>query len=443
MSFIKAIMGSCYAPDGGLYYQAPADIPRFTKTELDSLRRKSLNEVARAVVAKLLDGELPEKALDEIFKTAFSFEIPVTKIMPNHYVAELYHAHTGSFKDARGLLMAPCYSVIATFDLNGVQHTVAGSNGHIFVIVVSTGDTAPAIAKPFHGRPGVTVILLYQEGRVSDYQQYQMASLGDNVYACPTKTDFDHNQQMLNTGLKDPDLAGQITTGNSINYISQLAQVVFSLWSYLQVTESSSEVVTMSVPTGNMGNLAACRKCQLMGVPIKPHAATNINSPLKDYLDTGFYEARKSVKTLSSAMDVGNPNNFARVRALYENHSDMSLHLSVSVTTNEQIKKRMARVHGVHGYLTEPHTVVGIEGSERELRPHLPSDRKIITMATAAPYKFGDTIKEILGFAPDLPEKDLGWQDKPLYLHPLLGDYDEFKEFILRLPRKSSALTAR
>ena len=55
-----------------------------------------------------------------------------------------------------------------------------------------------------------------------------------------------------------------------------------------------------------------------MGLPIGPVIlATNANRTISDYFDSLEWLPRASIATLASAMDVGNPSNFARLVWLY------------------------------------------------------------------------------------------------------------------------------
>ena len=74
-----------------------------------------------------------------------------------------------------------------------------------------------------------------------------------------------------------------------------------------------------SVPCGNFGNITAGLIAKKMGVPIdKFIASTNLNDVVPNYMNTGNYNPKKSVQTISNAMDVGNPSNMARIMDMYD-----------------------------------------------------------------------------------------------------------------------------
>ena len=77
------------------------------------------------------------------------------------------------------------------------------------------------------------------------------------------------------------------------------------------------------MPSGNFGNLTAGLIAKRIGLPVRDFvAATNVNDVVPEYLRSGIYAPRPSVRTVANAMDVGAPSNFERMRALYDDDID-------------------------------------------------------------------------------------------------------------------------
>jgi threonine synthase len=75
----------------------------------------------------------------------------------------------------------------------------------------------------------------------------------------------------------------------------------------------------VTVPSGNFGKsyVGAHGQNEWARRYAAIFAATNSNRTIPDWLDSGNYEARPSVATLSNAMDVGAPSNYERLQARY------------------------------------------------------------------------------------------------------------------------------
>src|SRR5690606_33363808 len=124
------------------------------------------------------------------------------------------------------------------------------------------------------------------------------------------------------------------------------------------------------------------------GLPVARFiAATNVNDVIPEYLETGVFRPRPSRHTLSNAMDVGNPSNYERIRALYGDDLDaLRADLAGARFTDDEVIAAIARVKARYNYLLAPHTAVGWLAI-RALRAEYP-DNPGIVRATAHPGKF-------------------------------------------------------
>ncbi len=134
-----------------------------------------------------------------------------------------------------------------------------------------------------------------------------------------------------------------------------------------------------------------------LGLPVAGFvAATNRNDVVPEYLTTGAFRPRPSVRTISSAMDVGNPSNFARMSALYGHDlGAMRGDVTGSPHTDEATRQAIAHVFETHGYVLDPHSAVGYLASRAVLQER--PDARTIILATAHPAKFAEVVEAVIG----------------------------------------------
>ena len=140
-----------------------------------------------------------------------------------------------------------------------------------------------------------------------------------------------------------------------------------------------------------------------MGFPIaRLILAHNANRTVPDFLSTGDWRPRPSIATLASAMDVGNPSNMERIRALYPTFASIKEHLSADSVDDATIRRRIGEDFMQYGREWCPHTAAAAEVyqrlSERERRDH-----PWVLVATAHPAKFNDVVEPIIGKAVEVP----------------------------------------
>jgi len=405
------------APDGGLYL--PTAIPPVGRERLASWRGLPIGEVAVRVLSHLVGDEFDPGTLERLTRDAFDFPAPTVPIADGLSVLELFHGPTLAFKDFGARFLARVFGSLLT-----------EKEGLATILVATSGDTGSAVAQAFHGVAGVRVVVLYPAGKVSPFQEAQMATLGGNVTAIRVPGTFDDCQRLVKEAFQDEGLSGLgLSSANSINIGRLLPQSVYYVASWLAAGGDEAGGLVFAVPSGNLGNLTAGVIAQRLGVPVGRFvAATNLNAVLPDYLQTGTYRARPAQPTLSNAMDVGDPSNFPRLSQIHAEALDALRANVAGIAVSERETRRTIReVYGESGYLLDPHSAVGVAAARRA-RTEMGEHRPIISLATAHPAKFGDVIREELGFDPELPEAWRDWRARKVTAMDLPGvTYPSFR----------------
>jgi threonine synthase len=421
VSFRDALLRGL-APDGGLYL--PAAWPAVTLDDLRAWRTLPFPDLASQLARRLLDGEFADAVIDGLVREALDFPVPAIEVEPGRFVLELFHGPTLAFKDFGARFLARFFS-----------HVLAGQGGHATILVATSGDTGSAVAQGFHLVPRVRVVVLYPRGKVSPFQEAQMATLGGNVTAVRVGGTFDDCQRLVKAAFLDGTLAALgLSSANSINIGRLLPQAFYYVAGYLAVARQVGDELVFSVPTGNLGNLTAGVIARRIGLPVsRLVAATNSNRVLPDYLESGVYRARPSIATLSNAMDVGDPSNFARLLELHGGSADeVRRVLYCTATSEDETRATIRRVYERTGYVLDPHSAVGWTAADRFAASPGGSSRPIITLATAHPAKFDAAIRQALGFAPPLPDAYADWRARPLAAIDLdQADYPQFRRLLV------------
>lgn len=424
------------APDGGLFM--PESLPRFSPSFINSLSGLSFSELsfrlAREILAdELLSGEIPERDLERIVYTALNFDAPLVQLDSNTSVLELFHGPTLAFKDFGARFLA---GIISHY---GLEKTV--------VLVATSGDTGSAVANGFHNVPGVDVIILYPSGKVSRIQEQQLTTLGGNVTALEVNGTFDDCQRMVKEAFADASLRKRfnLSSANSINIARLLPQSFYYFYAATRPTSGPSHAggpspaggqpclpgvrpLVFSVPSGNFGNLTAGLFAMQMGLPVHRFiAAVNSNDIFPNYLQTGKFEPKPSIPTLSNAMDVGNPSNFARIQALFGNAVSAGKIIFSRSYSDPQTLEAIREIHTRHNYLMDPHGAVAylalqdyLHNTPHDSDSHTPANNmssttdlnhaarhnnfNSIILETAHPAKFAETVELATGAKVTIPE---------------------------------------
>lgn len=293
--------------DNGLYM--PTDFPILPPAFWQTVESLSLNEVAFTIAQAFFKDEIPVEDLKALVRTAIDFDSPVVEIEPDTFCLELFHGPSMAFKDFGARFMAAVMS-----------YFLKKSEQKINILVATSGDTGGAVAQGFYKVPNITVTILYPTGKVSDIQEKQLTTLGENIQALEIDGTFDDCQQLVKTAFLDEELRNEfnLASANSINIARLIPQTFYYVYAYAQLKKHNKPLV-FSVPSGNFGNLSAGVIAWRMGMPVERFiAATNANNVVPEYIETANYTPiNPSISTISNAMDVGNPSNFPRLKALY------------------------------------------------------------------------------------------------------------------------------
>jgi len=414
-SFREAVIKGL-ADDKGLFF--PEAIPTLPKQFFRDLDKMSLPKMALQVARPYVSGDIPEKELQALLEDALNFEIPLQEVEEDIHSLELFHGPTRAFKDIGARFMARCLGYFT-------------KEQEVTVLVATSGDTGSAVANGFLGVEGVRVVILYPEGKVSDIQEKQFTTLGDNITALEVKGSFDDCQRIVKQAFMDQELNKKInlSSANSINIARLLPQSFYYFYAYGQLKDKSKPLI-FSVPSGNYGNLTAGLLAKKMGLPIHQFlAASNLNSVVPEYLADGVYQERPSVSTISNAMDVGAPSNFARMQELYQqSHDRMTKDILGYSYTDAQTKKALADAYSKTNYLMDPHGTVGYLA----LKDYLATNKGTgIFLETAHPAKFLETVEGIIEKKVVIPDDLKKFLSKEKQVIPLKNDFEEFKEYLL------------
>ncbi len=416
VSFQEAVIQGL-APDKGLYF--PKDISKLPQSFFDSIENFSNAEIAFQVIQQFVGNEIPEDELRRIILETLSFDFPMVEIEENIYSLELFHGPTMAFKDVGARFMSRC---LAYFNRDKNQKNT--------VLVATSGDTGGAVASGFLGVKGVDVVILYPSEKVSDIQEKQLTTLGQNITALEVDGVFDDCQDMVKRAFLDEDLMFKnLTSANSINIARWLPQMFYFFFAYKELKKENKQLV-ISCPSGNFGNICAGILAKKLGLPIEHFvASTNINDTVPEFLKTGKYNPKPSKATISNAMDVGNPSNFIRIQELYENDLDnFKNDFSSYSFSDEETEKAILEIYKQSKYIAEPHGAVGYLGLKKELENE-PNSIGIF-LETAHPIKFSDSVEAILSVKLQIPkqiESVLDKEKKSLKIK----NYEDLKNFLL------------
>ena len=382
----------------------------------------SFQEIAYQVADAFFGEDVPAETLKQIVYDTLSFDAPAVKVKENIYSLELFHGPTLAFKDVGGRFMAR---------LLGYFIRKEGQN-QVNVLVATSGDTGSAVANGFLGVEGIHVYVLYPKGKVSEIQEKQFTTLGQNITALEVDGTFDDCQALVKNAFMDAELNAhmKLTSANSINVARFLPQAFYYFYAYAQLKKAGkADNLVVCVPSGNFGNITSGLFGKRMGLPVKRFiAANNSNDIFYQYLQTAKYNPRPSVATIANAMDVGDPSNFARVLALYEaSHEAISAEISGATYTDAQIRETVKVAYQETGYLLDPHGACGYRALEEGLQ-----DGEVgVFLETAHPAKFLETVEGIIGTPVEIPAKLQEFMKGTKQSIPMSKDFASFKAYLL------------
>jgi threonine synthase len=407
------------APDNGLFM--PEVIQPFPGSFFETLPGKSFQQIGFEVAKQLLSDDVPLDVLHRIIHYTISFDAPLVQLESNIFSLELFHGPTLAFKDFGARFMSQL-----------LGHLAEQSNKKVTILVATSGDTGSAVANGFLDVPNTRVVVLYPSGKVSEIQEKQFTTLGKNITALEVDGTFDDCQRLVKQAFGDPDLQHQLflTSANSINIARLIPQNFYYFYAWSRLKKRREVVV--SVPSGNFGNLTAGLMAKRLGLPIEHFiASTNANDIVPQYLASKKFEPRPSISTISNAMDVGNPSNFARMLDLYDGDgARLSQDISGYAFTDDATRSQMRAEYQKSGYTLDPHGAIGLLGLKRFLEQN-PSKTGFF-LETAHPAKFKEVVDQTLGVSIEIPstlnELIAGMKQSI----PVKADFNSLKNWLLK-----------
>ncbi len=378
--------------DNGLFM--PSHIPALPPDFLENIKDFSFPKIALTMARTLLQNAVPDADLERIIYDAINFSAPLVGLDEHTSVLELFHGPSLAFKDFGARFMA---QLMSYFNQNADKELV--------ILVATSGDTGGAVAAGFFKTLGIKVVILYPSGKVTPLQEKQLTTLGHNISALEINGTFDDCQALVKQAFLDNELTQKIrlSSANSINIARLIPQSFYYAEGIKQA--NTNLPVVFSIPSGNFGNLTAGLLAQKMGIPIHHFvAATNSNDVVPQFLASGEYHARPSVRTISNAMDVGNPSNFARMLDFYcSTWNNMKTQISGFAYDDDATRAAMKEVFEQHQYVMEPHGAIGYLAL-KEYQKKNPDTFGII-LETAHPSKFVEDVEDILQQKIEIPER--------------------------------------
>jgi len=415
---LSAAIAAGLAPDGGLYVPDVLPAPR----ELHA--GATLAGTAADLLAPFFEGDPLQDALPEICREAFDFPVPLRPLgRDGDHVLELFHGPTAAFKD-----------IGARFLAGTLSRLQAGKDRDLTIVVATSGDTGAAVAAAFHRQPGVRVVVLYPDGRVSPRQAHQLGCFGDNIQALRVAGSFDDCQAMVKQALADTDLQAQLplSSANSISLGRLLPQMSYYAHAALTHHARTRRRLNLVVPTGNLGNAMAAVLARALGVPIGQIVlATNANAVLPAYFNGGDYQPQASVATVANAMDVGAPSNFERLRWLYaDDDAELRAAFRAFAVDDVTIRATIASAHASSGEVFCPHTATAVRVLQDLRARGAKSDWAVVS--TAHPAKFEAVVEPLIGESVAVPPALDALLQRPAHAEPLAADYAALREVLLR-----------
>ena len=447
VSFKEAVLKGI-ADDGGLFL--PKEIPQLSIEFFKEINKYSFTEIAYKVSKILLEDEIPDKDLEKIIEDSINFDVPLIKLLASSStspswndslnVLELFHGPTLAFKDFGARFMAKALSYFSPQSRDGLPNQE--NKNEITILVATSGDTGSAVANGFLNADGIKVILLYPSGKVSLIQEKQLTTLNGNITALEIEGTFDDCQRLVKQAFADEAIKGALilSSANSINIARLIPQSFYYFFAYSQLEPAGrqagnkSKQLVFSVPSGNFGNLTGGILAKKMGLPVYQFiAALNINDVFLNYLNKGTFEPKNSKRTISNAMDVGNPSNFFRIKSLFnDSHKEIKELIHGASFSDKQTKTAIKEVFSEFNYIMDPHGAVGYLALKEFIKDRKPGSINGIILETAHPAKFQDDVKDILKIKVEMPERLKHCLEKEKKSIMLSNGFEEFKSFLLK-----------
>ncbi|MGN2615080.1 threonine synthase [Aliivibrio fischeri] len=399
----------------GLFF--PSELPKFD--DVDALLAEDFISRSTKILSAFIKEELPQDTVRSMVENAFQFPAPIKAVKDDVYALELFHGPTLAFKDFGGRFMAQSLGA------------VTDSDEQITILTATSGDTGAAVAHAFYGMDNIKVVILYPKGKISPLQEKLFCTLGKNIHTVAVDGDFDDCQALVKQSFDDAELRKEVglNSANSINISRLMAQICYYFEAVSQLPKEKRNDVVISVPSGNFGNLTAGLLAKSLGLPVKRFiAATNVNDTVPRYLETGLWEPKVTIPTISNAMDVSQPNNWPRIEELCQRLGWGLETLGKGAVTDGQSAETLKEMNQA-GYLCEPHGAIAY----RILNEQLSDGETGLFLCTAHPAKFKEVVEDILGNDIELPAPLAKHNAMELLSEDLDNDFDALKAVLRKV----------
>ena len=399
----------------GLFF--PSELPKFD--DVDALLAEDFIPRSTKILSAFIGDELSQDTVKSMVENAFQFPAPIHAVKEGVYALELFHGPTLAFKDFGGRFMAQSLAAVTE------------GNEQITILTATSGDTGAAVAHAFYGMENIKVVILYPKGKISPLQEKLFCTLGKNIHTVAVDGDFDDCQALVKQSFDDAELRKEVglNSANSINISRLMAQICYYFEAVSQLPKEKRNEVVISVPSGNFGNLTAGLLAKSLGLPVKRFiAATNVNDTVPRYLETGKWEPKTTIPTISNAMDVSQPNNWPRIEELCQRLGWGLETLGKGAVTDEQSAETLKAMNA-EGYLCEPHGAIAY----RILEEQLNEGETGLFLCTAHPAKFKEVVDDILGSDLELPAPLAKHNAMELLSEDLANDFDALKAVLRKV----------
>jgi threonine synthase len=418
------------AEDGGLY--VPEAFPEFSAPAWRAMRGLPYPDLVARVMRPFVGDAIPADTLLALCRDAYAgfghpAVVPLVQLETNLWAQELFHGPTLAFKDLALQLVGRLF-----------EDVLARRGEKVTIVGATSGDTGSAAIEACAGRECIDIVILHPDGRTSELQRRQMTTVrAPNVGNLAIAGSFDDCQDLVKAMFADAGFRSEmhLSAVNSINWARIAAQIPYYVAAALALGAPDREVA-FAVPTGNFGNILSVWVARRMGLPVaRLVVGSNRNDILSRFFAGNDMSIRPTEPSLSPSMDIQVSSNFERL--LFEmlgRDTDATARTMAEFRASGRMPvpdaawrearslfhpfrlddpgtlAEIHRLHGLTGYLADPHTAVGTAAA----RAHpAASGIPTIAMATAHWGKFPDAIEQAIGTRPPLPPRLADLYEKP------------------------------
>ncbi|MCF6226344.1 MAG: threonine synthase [Xanthomonadales bacterium] len=410
----------------GLFF--PDEIPQLENIE--ALLKLDFIPRSVAILKPFVEDVLTENVLEGMLIRAFNFPLPMVQIDADNDInaLELFHGPSLAFKDFGARFLAECFAQFSPES--------TASETPLTILTATSGDTGAAVAHAFLGQKNIRAVIIYPKGKITKLQEKLFCTLGENIHTIAIDDDFDSCQQLVKEAFSDPAIRHplNLNSANSINMARLLAQVCYYFEAAAQLGYAKAKTTVFSVPSGNFGNATAGMIAHCMGLPFKRLiAATNENDTVPRFLAQGLWDPRKTVATLTNAMDISLPNNFVRIQQLAATRPELFEQQMFSVKISETETLAAVKTLYQQGYLADPHSALAYAGLIKDRKQRGNAAETAVFACTAHPAKFRESLQDTLKIEVELPSELAEVANRKILSVQLDSQYSSLKQYLLAL----------